>query len=282
MKTVFNSIDDVIHAFAQRPNDPNTEGRTSGGGNVFFDGVSLYSFGRHYELARYLDPNTVLINDLGYSKTTGKHISKAQHALSQYKRFYVTGCDPMQVRIRLEAIRKRLATARKPEKYVSEALHIIERYNEWRQYHADHLEAFQRRPGYTPTELPIIGELLQLINAEDFTERIKAARDAEKKRKATAAESFRSAFKNFEPFEKYRNAASLPYSLIRINGDQVETSQNVRIPIEEARRAWKLYKLGQIKHGDAVGGYKVIAATADQVRIGCHLLNVTDLREVLG
>jgi hypothetical protein len=282
MKTVFSSIDDVIHAYAQRPNNPNTEGRTAGGGNVFFDGVSLYSFGRHYELARYLDSNTVLINDLGYSKTTGKHISKARYALSQYDIFNVTECDPMQVRISLEAIRKRLATARKPEKYVSEALHIIERYNEWRQYHADHLEAFQRRPGYTPTELPIIGELLQLINAEDFTERIKAAKDAEKKRKATAAESFRSAFRNFEPFEKYRNAAGLPYSLIRINGDQVETSQNVRIPIDEARRAWRLYELGMIRSGDTVGGYRVIHSTKETIRIGCHLLNAADLREVLG
>jgi hypothetical protein len=282
MKKVFSSIDDVIHAFAQRPNDPNTEGRTSGGGNVFFDGVRLYSYGRHYELARYIDDTTVLINDRGYSVSTAKHISKARHALSQYRQFNATQCDPMQVRQSLEAIRKRLETARKPEVHISAAVHIIAKYNEWRRFHAENADLFAVHPIYTPMDLPIIAELETLINAEDFTERMKEARAAEKKRQATAAESFRSAFRNFEPFEKYRNAAGLHYSLIRINGDQVETSQNVRIPLEEARRAWQLYKLGQIRHGDAVGGFQVIAATAEQIRIGCHLLNVTDLQEVLG
>jgi hypothetical protein len=279
MKKVFQNADQTIHAFAQQPNDPNAEGRS---GNVYFDGISIYSYGRHYELARYLNDNTVLINDKGYSATTAKHIGKARHGLSQYRQFFVTHCDSMAVRIQLEGIREKLHTARKPEKYVNEAIYLIDKYNEWKVFH----EANRERLAYTlpnfPSDLPIIDELLSLFSASDFAERLKVQREAERKRKANAAQLFRDAFRNFEPFEAYRNLSKLPYSLIRINGENVETSQFITIPLNEARKAWDLYKLGKIRHGDKVCGYSVINANDEQIRIGCHLLNVTDLQEVLG
>jgi hypothetical protein len=279
MKKVFSNADQTINAFAQQTNNPNAEGRS---GNVYFDGVRLYSYGRHYELARYLDNDTVLINDKGYSVTTAKHISKARYGLSQYRQFFLTHCDSMAVRIQLEGIREKLQTARKPEKYVNEAIYLIDKYNEWEKFHEENRERLEHTLPYFPADLPIISELLSLFNATDFSERLKIQRDAERKRKANAAQSFRDAFRNFEPFEAYRNLSKLPYSLIRINGENVETSQFVTIPLDEARKAWELYKLGKIRHGDKVGEYSVISTTAEQIRIGCHLLNITDLQEVLG
>ena len=279
MKKVFSNFTDTIHAYAQQPNNPKAEGRTSGG-NVYFDGLSLYSYGRHYELARYLDFNTVLINDTGYSATTSRHISTAKHALSQYRQFYTTQCDARAVRIQLEGIRAKLTNARKPEIYASQALALIDSYEEWKRYHAE-----QNRPlslPFVPVELPIIAEMLELLNSSNFTERMKSARLAEKKRKETAEIDFRNAFKSFEPFVEFRNRADLPYSLIRINGDKVETSQGVSIPLEEALKCWSLYKLGEIRHGNMVSGYTVINSNVQTVRIGCHLLNVSDLSEVLG
>jgi hypothetical protein len=279
MRKVFSNADQTIHAFAQQTNNPNAGGRS---GNVYFDGVRLYSYGRHYELARYLDNDTVLINDKGYSVTTAKHISKARHGLSQYRQFFASHCESMAVRIQLEGIREKLQTARKPEKYVNEAMYLIDKYNEWKKYHEENRERLAYTLPNYPADLPIIAEFLSLFGAVDFTERLKAQRDAEKKWKANAAQSFKEAFRNFEPFEAYRNLAKLPYSLIRINGENIETSQFVTIPLDEARKAWELYKLGKIRNGDKVGEYSVISANDIQIRIGCHLLNVTDLQEVLG
>jgi hypothetical protein len=285
MKKVFNSNDAVIHAYAQQPNDRNAEGRTSGGGNVFFEGISLYSYGRHYELARYLDNDTVLINDTGYSVSTAKHISKARHALSQYRLFYVTLCDPNQVSSQLRTLRAKLMKARKPLKYIDEAFGIVEAHRMYMQWAEAH-----RLAGIMPyTTSPYRKEFEELAkffesftNSEEMQTALKAEREAEKRRKDIAGEEFRRAFYAFEPFEALRNRAGLGYSLIRINGDKVETSQGVSIPLEEARNAWSLYKLGEIRHGNKVSGYTVMNANSETVRIGCHLLNVSDLSKVLG
>ena len=69
MKTVFDNYD-CVHTFAQRTQN---EGRTSNN-NIFFEGDKIYSYGYHYELGRFLDDKTILINDKGYSVSTGKHI----------------------------------------------------------------------------------------------------------------------------------------------------------------------------------------------------------------
>jgi len=74
MKTVFNSSSDVIHLFAQRSQD---NARCS---NVFFDKNKIYSYGYHYLLGEFISNNkgdeAIMINNLGYSSTTGKHIDQ--------------------------------------------------------------------------------------------------------------------------------------------------------------------------------------------------------------
>jgi hypothetical protein len=284
MKKVFNSIDDVIHAYAQQPNDRSAEGRTGGGGNVFFDGVSLYSYGRHYELARYLDNDTVLINDRGYSNSTAKHINKAQHALSQYRRFYVTLCDPNEVAAQLRALKAKLMKARKPSKYVDKAFGIVEAhrmYMQWAETHP-HAAIMPYTESLYRKEFEELTKFFEsFTNSEEMQTALKAEREAEKRRKDIAGEDFRRAFYAFEPFEALRNAARLPYSLIRVNGEYIETSQNVKMPLALARTAYNLYKAGKLNIGDRIDAYSVKELTPEHVRIGCHLLNAKDLQEVM-
>lgn len=55
------------------------------GSNFFFDGDSIYSFGRHFEAGRIvrnkLGERAYLINTSRYSNTTGKHMSKVWNSL---------------------------------------------------------------------------------------------------------------------------------------------------------------------------------------------------------
>lgn len=77
MKTRFNNRQ-LAHVWAQQ-NQP--EGR---GSSFFFDGPSIFSYGRHFEIARFVTrkgARAVLFTTRSYSVTTSKHISYARQAL---------------------------------------------------------------------------------------------------------------------------------------------------------------------------------------------------------
>ena len=100
MRTVFNSTSEVCHVFAQRTQ---TEGRA---GNVFFEGNVIYSYGYHYELARFFqganNETAILINDMGYSTSTSKHIGLIRSATSHFTQFNFTETDGETVLNELE------------------------------------------------------------------------------------------------------------------------------------------------------------------------------------
>ncbi len=126
MKTVFNNTD-CVHTFAQRTQQT---GRTSNN-NIFFEGDSIYSYGYHYELGRFLDDKTILINDKGYSPTTGKHIGLLAGATSQYKQYYTTKTDIHLVHTEIMYLKKKLSKARKPQMYISQIYSLWNSFNEY-------------------------------------------------------------------------------------------------------------------------------------------------------
>lgn len=82
MKKVFGSHNQLAHVWAQQ-NAP--EGYSSDK-RMFFDGPTLYSYGRHYAIAMFSTDKkgnpVVLFNSSGYSPSTGKHTSIARRAVS--------------------------------------------------------------------------------------------------------------------------------------------------------------------------------------------------------
>ena len=64
MKKIFKNTDEVIHVFAQRSqNEGSNQSRS-----IFFYGDKIYSYGHHYLLGEFIDLDTILINDKGYSR----------------------------------------------------------------------------------------------------------------------------------------------------------------------------------------------------------------------
>jgi hypothetical protein len=59
--------------------------------------------------------------------------------------------------------------------------------------------------------------------------------------------------------------------------DEVITSQHARAGLKEVRALFLAYKAGKPIHGKKVGGYEVISATPDAVKIGCHLFKVAEI-----
>jgi hypothetical protein len=79
MKKVFSSNSQLAHVWA---NQLQHEGRAS---SMFFDGPVIYSYGTHYEIARFVEAangqKVCFVNANGYSSSTAKHTAHVWNAI---------------------------------------------------------------------------------------------------------------------------------------------------------------------------------------------------------
>jgi len=82
-KTVFSNSQ-LAHVWAQQTQET---GRNSSG-SMFFENDVIYSYGRHYAIAK-IHGNVVLVNEWNYSSTTNMHRIKVINAVSHIDYFFV-------------------------------------------------------------------------------------------------------------------------------------------------------------------------------------------------
>src|SRR5688572_19378457 len=87
MKTVFR-VDNstVAHLCANK-----SQIEATNGSNFFFDGDTIYSYGRHFPIAKHIindGKRAVLFTQETNSKTTAKHISIVKHACNHLNVIY--------------------------------------------------------------------------------------------------------------------------------------------------------------------------------------------------
>ena len=87
IKKVFRNMAEVAHIWAQQTQD---EGRCSNG---FFEGDTIYSYGKHFPIARIFTDDagnkTVFFTTRTYSNTTAKHIGYTNNACSHMDTLYM-------------------------------------------------------------------------------------------------------------------------------------------------------------------------------------------------
>lgn len=85
MKTVFTNRE-LAHVWAGQKQE------TGRGSNMFFEGPSIYSYGRHFEIARWYGKGpgaVVLYNSASYSNSTAKHKNYVLRAVNHVRVFHV-------------------------------------------------------------------------------------------------------------------------------------------------------------------------------------------------
>jgi len=272
MKSVFSSNSETIHIYAQQ-NHP--EGRSTGG-NVFFYGSKLYSYGYHYLLAEFIDPNTVVINDKGYSNSTSKHINIAQSALSQYKIFYTTRTDLEYVASEVRYNLKKLAKARKPEIYINNILSLWRSLNEFIDYRGLKVK---RSKDYLEIKRAV--EAIE-DSPENYKEKLqKLAKEKEAKAKRKAKKELKEKLQKFLNYKIHSFRVNGMNDFLRVSkdGESVETSQGVRVPIKEAKILYRLIKAGKDIKGFKISHYTVISING-VLKIGCHDIDTDSVQKV--
>lgn len=253
---------DIAHAFAYGA----TEGHT-GNHNLYISGDCIYSYGRHFCIAKRVGPSTVLFTTRSYSNSTAKHIGYVWSATSHISRIecYDPSASTEENQRRfleeIQGILPRLERARKPEKYIHQIQIICARarkYCEWFGIKMNKdLKRFVQSDDYNKANEEFIAEQ---------TLRLKRERRAALKKE-------REALLKWHNFETSYAPCGLEFQELRLNTNnknRIETTMRVEIPFELAREFYEKLKADEIKVGDSLLYYRVGKIDDKVIHVGCH------------
>jgi hypothetical protein len=176
-KTVF-STDQTIHVWAQQTQSYGSNAKAS----VFFEGPTLYSYGRHFVMARFATPDIVLINEDTFSTTTSGHIHRARYAVDHKTIFHVKypeAADAATHQKNLDAFKKQaldfVDAAKNPRYAGHNRTAAARRAQRLVKIATDYQKAFFPRRRKAPFSIP---DLTPHINAAEKSEALKNVRAA--------------------------------------------------------------------------------------------------------
>lgn len=273
MKKVL-SPSEVAHVFA---NQLQSEGRTQTK-NFFFYDKSIYSYGHHFCIAKFVDENTLLFTERGYSNTTAKHINHVRHATSHIKKIYCN--DPTGTHgdnfnawlSQAETNIDKLKNARKPENYILELQRIKDKATKYAEYFG--------------IKLP-----LSLENALKITEKAEVLEYLESKAEAIAKETKQRQtelkkehaknLKKWKSHEIYTLYQRDGFDYLRKDSENFQTSQGVKIPIAVGLRFYNSIVNKTIKAGDKFLDYTITEINNKLIKIGCHTITLKEINTIV-
>jgi hypothetical protein len=304
IKRVFSNGDQVLHLWANQSQD------SARSRNVFFKGKSCYSYGTHYELGRMVKYNgfvVALVNDTGWSVTTGKHIYQALSAASHLptlktkdlvvrSRHHVTENKSDKVLVREAMLRLQGDT-------LDKMFDVFKRRTFWkddcwaRQCESDYglqsdISMFNKlcdTLGFETLRLDITPEYIKAYDAHVMIALKRTAELDKGRDERRAKQQEIDAAKLVKNVQAWRlggpttnGIQNLAHQLLRIVGETVETSKGAEVPLKHAIRLLRMIDKGTAKPGESVGSFELSEVRKDVVRIGCHTIDIDEARAVLG
>lgn len=299
MKTCFDNHQ-VCHVWAQQTQ---REGYGSKK-NIFFEGRTIYSYGYHFPMAIFLDAATVLLNTDSYSVSTSRHQSYVRNAISHKVRLGAS-----------TAILKAFASYKddNPHKFPADVRDAI--VKEVLAKCGGHMQAALKRKKASKREDDIGAAIYEIENAFKIFDFFKAKRPKElEARHYLLTNDKENVLRVYgEKIEKERKAAERKTAkarkarqivmnetiakwlmgergcmihdyhgpvMLRVRGDNIETSQGAEFPIKHGIKAFKFIRW--VKEGKAsewqkngkripLGHFEIDAInSAGDVKAGCH------------
>ena len=259
------------------------------GSNFSCDGSRLYSY--HSLLAKIdRSKKIVYVNSriAGYSNTSRKHANHMHRAIpSNYDIFEWDFANNIYEE-RLEKILKLLdmQSRARSRDYSLEIKKLILNTKKYSEIHT----SMEKR------EKQILKEILS-IDIDNIIESSKELikRDKERKEKEKKAENKKfqeSRQRNLDSFlgQKYdpKDKSTVKFDpnynsvYLKINGDEIFTSNSIRVPLDKSLVLYRRYLDGKNILGINLGDYSVIKSSKESVTIGCTTISAFELNRVLG
>lgn len=270
MKTVFTNAM-VAHVWAQQTQ----EFGINASGSLYFQDATIYSYGSHFPIARFIDRNIVLLTADSYSNTTAQHISLVHRAIPSTARVFVVDI------VRVNSVNEHAANL---TGILDRANNAIGAANRSRKYsdsefarairlHADAVEYADKFELPRPRDFSpdVIASILDRIDRQQREQTERDAKLAERLQdEATAWQSGKRA----SPVYDY------PRVLLRVVGDNVETSRGASVPVSHAVRMYRFLADGRDIVGARIGHFTVNRVTDDAVHIGCHIVPRDEMERI--
>ena len=278
MRKGFSNHHEVCHIWAQQKQ---SEGKAS---RIFFEDKSIYSYGRHFEMARFIGANTVFITTRKYSVTTAKHLSLVRRAVSHKTVFEVPSFTDHAENVQhyIELARESFDKAKRARTPPPPPLGVAKNtVTVLREY----LEQF-------PTPIPEShAELWTALDHGTYLDGEVQAQLLKKEREARKAEldSQRLAREarereEQELLEKWI-AGEIGYGFfsamrLRVRENEVETTHGAKVPLIEARKLYRALKAGINVAGQHIGHYTVTRLDQEEIIIGCHRIPLAEIERI--
>ena len=284
MKKVFQNTSEVVHVFAQQTQ---SEGRNQSR-SIYFKDNRIYSYGSHYLLGEFINSNTIIINDFGYSVTTSKHISELINATSQHNIFYTSSIDVKHVETEINGFMKHLAKARKPEIYISNINRLESNLTKWVEFckknkiKKEHFSKYNFVVNKSDYKYKKIVKISNSLLTPETIEKLKAKgkKDAIKQ-KAKDRRQLKTKLDKFNTYKIDRfKIGEFDYLRLSQNGKFVETSQHIRIEKNEAKRLYFAIKKKIDIRGQKIGYYTVNKIDNKALTVGCHKICIKSVQKV--
>lgn len=278
MRTVLRNHDEVCHVWAQQTQ---SEGKA---GNIFFAGKSIYSYGRHFEAARFVDSETVLINSDRYSVSTAQHLSLIRQAIRHKQVFTVPTMTDHRANIvyLIEKARDHFDKAKRARKraewemecgreVVADTRAYITKFQV--QVPDSHVEVWQALHTDTYLNSEVQAALLAKARAAQAAER-EATKQARLRREAEEAAQLAKWVAGELPWGRFAAMR------LRVKDDEVQTTHGATVPLIEARKLYRAMKAGVNIEGQQVGYYRVTRVTESELVIGCHNIPLSEVERI--
>lgn len=275
MRKVFNSNPELCHAWA---NQLQPEGR---GSSMYFEGPVIYSYGPHYEIARFLTTEdgeqVCFVNSNGYSNTTAKHTSHVWSSIPDgievFKVPFIRSCGRQFIRVEdISAIVDKLKeqtnnlinkqlTAR------SNFYHFIDAKNKFDDI--NNIAALFNLLPVSVSDFPNWGEAEKKYQYIKDTEK---QRDEEKKAKELIKQH--DNLKKWLIGEFHGTLYNIPVHFrLTSDGTEIQTTKGARVSLEAAKRLYNKLKNGENCKGEKIDGFTLIDNNPETIKIGCHVIN---------
>lgn len=272
MKKV-NTPQQTAHLFALQTQ---SESRTPNG-SLYFNGKSIYSYGSHFCIAKFIDEKTLLFTERSYSNTTAKHINYVSYATSHINKIYCSNPNGSHEQnfnhwiVQAEYLADKLKRANKPEIYINQLQQIETRVLKYANYFGIDIPETLQSVLKVTTKAEILAYMeskAELIAAEKL--------DKEKAIKKEHIKQLKK-WRKFETLKLYSRAENLDY--LRKNNDYFETSQGVKIPLSIGLRFYN--NLATAKIGDKFLDFTINEITKTYIKIGCHKITFKEINNVI-
>jgi len=253
MKKVFtNGM--ACHVWAQQTQE---EGRNSKS-SIFFEGKTIYSYGKHFWIGHFIKPNVVFTNSKRYSVTTGQHQDDVRDAIWGRTVYEVPSTDDhsenvayLQAEIEISLKGAEKARRSKGFNFVSPALESakfqIQRARQNESVYQNYCLEFKLTPDFVFPSARVV-EIIkkkteQAAKWDDPKSEAKRAVDKLKREKAKRKREIirtREGVKRFRSGGTFHGYCDFGAVLLRLEGDMVKTSERAEMPVKFAKAIWQV------------------------------------------